>query len=411
MAVVLLVAVGATGAWAASPAGGGTAQTRGWFGFAWSDGWANGPLVSPFGRIAERRDATAIAARSRKPAPISPAAAFILPSQNQCVSGRTLTIQVRKLSGVKWLLVSVSVNGRHVKTITLRQTTKPVRLTGLPTGTFLLSITARTTDGRRVSTKRTYRTCGKKTPPSSYTLSVALAGTGSGSVTGSGISCPGSCSHSYAAGTKATLSAAAGSGSSFAGWSGGGCSGTGACTLTMTSAQAIKATFTTNPEPSYTLTVGLAGTGSGSVTGSGVSCPGSCSHSYTAGTVVTLTAAAASGSSFAGWSGAGCSGTGTCTVTMSSAQAVTATFTTNPPPSYTLTVGLAGTGSGSVTGSGISCPGTCSDGYTAGTVVTLTAAAASGSSFAGWSGAGCSGDRHMHGDDEPRPGGNRDVHD
>ncbi|MFL5942964.1 MAG: InlB B-repeat-containing protein [Gaiellaceae bacterium] len=45
-----------------------------------------------------------------------------------------------------------------------------------------------------------------------------------------------------------------------------------------------------------------------------------------------------------------------------------------------------GTGSGSVTSSpaGIHCPGTCSYDFTAGTTVTLTATAATGSSFAGW---------------------------
>src|SRR5262249_4991527 len=65
-------------------------------------------------------------------------------------------------------------------------------------------------------------------------------------------------------------------------------------------------------------------------------------------------------------------------------------FPTSP---QTLTVTLAGTGSGTVTSSpaGISCPGTCSAAFGSGTSVTLTATAASGSTFAGWSGAGCSG--------------------
>ena len=83
-------------------------------------------------------------------------------------------------------------------------------------------------------------------PPPSYTLTVALAGTGSGSVTGSGISCPGICSDSYPAGTMVTLTGAAELGSSFAGWSGGGCSGTGTCTVTMSSGQSVTATFATN---------------------------------------------------------------------------------------------------------------------------------------------------------------------
>jgi hypothetical protein len=56
----------------------------------------------------------------------------------------------------------------------------------------------------------------------------------------------------------------------------------------------------------------------------------------------------------------------------------------------TLTVTKSGTGSGTVTGGGINCGTTCSDIYP-GTLVTLTAAAAPGSTFIGWSGSGCSG--------------------
>src|SRR5207247_1900946 len=58
-----------------------------------------------------------------------------------------------------------------------------------------------------------------------------------------------------------------------------------------------------------------------------------------------------------------------------------------------LTVNKGGTGSGTVTSNpaGISCGATCSAPYNSGTVVTLTAAPAGGSTFAGWSGGGCSG--------------------
>jgi hypothetical protein len=60
-------------------------------------------------------------------------------------------------------------------------------------------------------------------------------------------------------------------------------------------------------------------------------------------------------------------------------------------PQRTLTVSLAGSGSGTVTGTGIFCPGTCSHSYPKGEAVTLTATPASGSTFTGWSGGGCSG--------------------
>jgi aryl-phospho-beta-D-glucosidase BglC (GH1 family) len=108
---------------------------------------------------------------------------------------------------------------------------------------------------------------------------------------------------------------------------------------------------------------------------------------------VTLTASAATGSTFAGWSGA-CTGTGGCAVAMTQARTVTATFNTSPA-NQTLTVTKAGTGTGTVTSSpaGISCAPGCTTqnaSFPNGTSVTLTASAATGSTFAGWSGA-CSG--------------------
>ncbi len=57
---------------------------------------------------------------------------------------------------------------------------------------------------------------------------------------------------------------------------------------------------------------------------------------------------------------------------------------------YLLTVTKAGTGTGTVTGTGINCGSDCTESYASGTNVPLTATPASGSTFAGWSGA-CSG--------------------
>jgi hypothetical protein len=61
--------------------------------------------------------------------------------------------------------------------------------------------------------------------------------------------------------------------------------------------------------------------------------------------------------------------------------------------SFTLTVSKSGTGTGTVSSApaGITCGATCSGTFTSGASVVLTAAAASGSTFAGWSGGGCTG--------------------
>ena len=171
-----------------------------------------------------------------------------------------------------------------------------------------------------------------------YTLSVALSGAGSGSVSdGGSLNCPGTCSSTYTAGTQVTLTATPSSGSTFVGWSGGGCSGTGQCQVTMNSDTDVTADFA----PPDTLTISRAGSGSGSVADrSGtISCPSTCSHAYTSGTQVFLTATPASGSVFAGWSGGGCSGTGGCQVTMTANTGVTATFVTIPPANPTPTPG------------------------------------------------------------------------
>ena len=139
----------------------------------------------------------------------------------------------------------------------------------------------------------------------------------------------------------------------------------------------------------YALSVSLA-TGGGSVSSApdGIDCGTDCTETYDDGTAITLTATADTGYTFTGWTGACTNASGDCVVTMDAAKSVTATFTRG----HALTVSLAGTGGGSVTSSpaGIDCSAAvgsdCSEIYAYGTDVTLTATAASGSTFTGWSG-------------------------
>jgi hypothetical protein len=81
-------------------------------------------------------------------------------------------------------------------------------------------------------------------------LVVTVTGTGAGTVTGSGIDCPGRCSLGFAPDVEVTLTAAATGDSNFTGW-GGACARTSgsACTLTMDASKAVSAQFTATPPP------------------------------------------------------------------------------------------------------------------------------------------------------------------
>src|SRR3984957_9289149 len=251
------------------------------------------------------------------------------------------------------------------------------------TGTCVVTLTAATTV-----------TATFAPSANNFTLTVTKAGNGTGTVTSApaGINCGATCAGSFASGTQVTLTAVPTAGSTFAGW-GAPCSGTGTCAVTLTAATTVTATFTPSTT-NFALTVTEAGTGTGTVTSNpaGIACQPTCTANFASGQVVALTATPAQGATFAGWSGAGCSGTAGCSVTMTAAQAVTATFnkgTTN----FTLTVTEAGSGTGTVSSSpaGISCQPTCSASFASGQVVALTASPSDGSTFAGWAGAGCSG--------------------
>jgi len=233
------------------------------------------------------------------------------------------------------------------------------------------------------------------------TVSLSKSGTGTGSVTSSpaGLSCAADCANastSFASNTAVTLVAQAASGSTFSGWS-GVCSGTGTCTIPAGSSSAsVTASFnpTATSRP-FVLNKAGSGTGSVTITPPGFTCDANCTRSWpvvTSSAVVTLVAQASAGSTFTGWSGA-CSGTGNCIIAAgSSAVDVTASFNTTTAPRFTLIKAGSGKGSVTIAPYGVTCDTSCTiDFYNpTATVLTLTAQAASGSTFAGWSGA-CTG--------------------
>jgi uncharacterized repeat protein (TIGR02543 family) len=108
---------------------------------------------------------------------------------------------------------------------------------------------------------------------------------------------------------------------------------------------------------------------------------------YYKGTIVQLMATPATGWTFAKWTGGLTGSDNPGSVTVQGNTSVTANF--KPP----LSVSKTGTGSGTVTSvpNGIDCGTTCSINFDYNTPVTLTAIPVSGSTFTGWSGAGCTG--------------------
>jgi len=83
------------------------------------------------------------------------------------------------------------------------------------------------------------------TPP---TLTVVVLGSGTVMSQPAGITCPGTCIATFAAGTTVRLSAGSKNGSKFLGW-GGSCTGTGACTVKVSTLTAVAAKFAAGPKP------------------------------------------------------------------------------------------------------------------------------------------------------------------
>jgi Divergent InlB B-repeat domain len=230
------------------------------------------------------------------------------------------------------------------------------------------------------------------TPAAAFSVTVTRAGTGSGNVTSSpaGISCGTDCVENYTSGAAVSLTPVALSGSVFAGWSGSaGCS-TG--NFTVNGNLNCTATFNLNPT-GYTLTTSVinqvtsAGSASGRVVSNpiGIDCGTDCTEVYSVGKTVVLSAVPGSNSKFTGWTGSSdCSGG---SVLMDANKNCAANFALNL---VTLSI-TAGNGIVTGTPSAINCGTACSFSFVPGTSVSLRATAASGYSFSGWSGAGCTG--------------------
>ncbi|RPI28060.1 MAG: hypothetical protein EHM61_06430 [Acidobacteria bacterium] len=214
------------------------------------------------------------------------------------------------------------------------------------------------------------------------TLTVRKEGTGSGLITGNGISCGSDCTGTLRKGTEVSLSVIPDSDSVFVGWK--ECQAP--CPIVMGSNTTVTAEF----RRAYPLTVQRASNGLVKSHDGAINCGlngPNCVARYDPGATVTLTVTANAGSRFLGWLGA-CSGTGPCQVTMDGTKAVAPQISPIP---FVLQVTKAGSGSGRVfSGNAINCGDDCSQESSPGQAFGLTARADPGSLFTGWSGA-CAG--------------------
>jgi uncharacterized repeat protein (TIGR02543 family) len=258
---------------------------------------------------------------------------------------------------------AITVNGGTTNiVVTASGGTSPYTGTGtfkVSAGTYTYVVTD--ANGCTVSVKVTVtQPSGSSSSTPSYTLTTTATPTAGGSISRS------PSATSYTSGTVVTLTATASSGYIFTGWSGDVTGTATSATVTMNANKTVTANFAL----AYTLTTTATPTAGGSISRS------PSATTYAAGTVVTLTATPADGYVFTGWSGDASGTAGSVSVTMSTNRSVTANFAL----AYTLTTNAAPTAGGTVSRNVTAAS------YTSGTSVTLTATAASGYVFTGWSG-------------------------
>jgi hypothetical protein len=230
-------------------------------------------------------------------------------------------------------------------------------------------------------------------------VTVIKAGTGSGTVTGPGISCGADCSENEFDGKAVKLTAVPAVGSHFDGFGGDCASPSTTCTFTPSgNNDSVTATFTLTP---YPVTVTSRSNGAvvsnalpdtiacGSILAGGGS---DCLASLDFGTQVVLTATPITGSRFVSWTGTVCNGStnATCAFKVPAANvSVTPSF----KDVTTLTLNKGGSGTVTSAPAGISCGAACSSAsfdFARGVLIKLTPTASVGWSFDGFTGA-CSG--------------------
>ncbi|MCE9579309.1 MAG: hypothetical protein K8W52_39660, partial [Deltaproteobacteria bacterium] len=217
-------------------------------------------------------------------------------------------------------------------------------------------------------------------------LEVAIdpARKGQGTITSEppGIACPGvACGADFDAGANVVLTATAASGSRFGAWTSCAASSGAACTVPLANDATATAQFIRTPTVGVTIT----GTTDYAVASqpTGLTCTGTrCTGVFDQGQAVQLTAADGVASHWKSWTG--CLATGACTVVVDDADVeVGAVY----KDLVDITAVTTGSGVGTIAATGLPCNnGSCVGTYEVGATVVITAQAAPGSRFAGWTG-------------------------
>jgi len=206
----------------------------------------------------------------------------------------------------------------------------------------------------------------------------------------------GTCTAEYDEASTQTLTATPGPHYSFKEWEAGDCKAelgphNEKCEVEVgTSPAEVHSTFA---PITHTLTLTPLGPGSVKATSGTIdNCSeggGTCSGTYLEAATPLLVASPGPGQAVA-WEGCTAAEEDTCEVQIGASDAtVKATFS---PLTHALTLTKAGAGQGTLACNGAPCAAR----YSQGTALTLTASPASGSTFAGWSGGGCSGTGTCH---------------
>jgi hypothetical protein len=201
--------------------------------------------------------------------------------------------------------------------------------------------------------------------PSQYSLSTAVSPPGAGTTTLNPLGTGGW----YNAGTQVAVTATPIAGYQFSGFTGIDSSSGSVGYVTMNANRSVTANFTA-VGAQYTLMTAVSPAGAGTISPA--------SGSWASGTQVQVMATPAAGYTFAGFSGSLAGTALPQSLTMNGNKAVTAIFTATPAGQYSLITSVNVAGRGTVT------PGAGS--YSSGSQVPVTATAAPGYTFTGFSG-------------------------